>query len=121
MSGDRIFVERLLDIPEVQKVTSRINQELVERRAYTPPVCEVLNGTYTTLREDDQYRFPIHQEALKRLPHIIENRVQVVAREDDADETLKTHYEKKRHIGIVFSGGPAPGGHNVIAVLYEGA
>ncbi len=28
---------------------------------------------------------------------------------------------KKRNIGIVFSGGPAPGGHNVIAGLYDAA
>jgi len=121
MSGDRISIERLLDIPEVQKVTSRINQELVERRAYCPPVCEVLKGTYTTLRADDQYRFSIHQEAQKRLPHIIGNRVQAIAREDDADEALKARYGKKRNIGIVFSGGPAPGGHNVIAGLYDAA
>ncbi len=121
MSGDHISIERLLEIPEVQKVTSLINQELVERRAYCPPVCEALNGAHTTLREDDRYRFSIHQEAQKRLPHIIGNRVQVVAREDDADDALKALHGKKRHIGIVFSGGPAPGGHNVIAGLYDAA
>ncbi|MBW2109703.1 MAG: 6-phosphofructokinase, partial [Deltaproteobacteria bacterium] len=30
-------------------------------------------------------------------------------------------YRKRRNIGIVFSGGPAPGGHNVIAGLFDAA
>ena len=34
---------------------------------------------------------------------------------------LRTTYGKQRNIGIVFSGGPAPGGHNVIAGVYDAA
>ena len=34
---------------------------------------------------------------------------------------LKKTYGKQRNIGIVFSGGPAPGGHNVIAGVYDAA
>ena len=34
---------------------------------------------------------------------------------------LRMTYGKQRNIGIVFSGGPAPGGHNVIAGVYDAA
>jgi len=33
----------------------------------------------------------------------------------------RENYARRRNIGIVFSGGPAPGGHNVIAGLYDAA
>ncbi|OEU59626.1 MAG: phosphofructokinase, partial [Desulfobacterales bacterium PC51MH44] len=53
--------------------------------------------------------------------NIIDNKVQSVTGAEDLEESLKEKYCKKRNIGIVFSGGPAPGGHNVIAGLYDAA
>ena len=40
----------------------------------------------------------------------------------EAIEKLKSekqNFSKSRNIGVVFSGGPAPGGHNVIAGIYD--
>jgi pyrophosphate--fructose-6-phosphate 1-phosphotransferase len=38
---------------------------------------------------------------------------------DASNPDHATDYTKPRNIGIVFSGGPAPGGHNVIAGLFD--
>jgi pyrophosphate--fructose-6-phosphate 1-phosphotransferase len=113
--------EDLLKHPEVQKITSNINPELVERKAYQPSICEVFQNPYTVLKDTDRYRFDIDEEARKQLPSIINNKVQTIVGETSSEESLKSRYLKQRHIGIVFSGGPAPGGHNVIAGLYDAA
>jgi diphosphate-dependent phosphofructokinase len=122
MSGkESLPLEDLLKHPEVQKVTSNINQELVERREYAPSVCKVFTYPYTALQDNSKFRFVIDNEAKKQLPNIIDNKVQNITGSEDLEESLKEKYCKKRNIGIVFSGGPAPGGHNVIAGLYDAA
>ena len=122
MSGkESIPFEDLLKHPEVKKVTSNINQELVERREYNPPICKVFTHLYTTLHDNSQFRFVIDNEAKKQLPSIIDNKVQSIIGAEAIEESLNERYCKKRNIGIVFSGGPAPGGHNVIAGLFDAA
>jgi len=111
----------LIKNPEAQKVISHISQELIERRAYTPATCEVFSNSYTTLREDSSYRFSSDKEAMKALPSIIDNKVQIVEGLASPEQSVKDRYGKKRNIGIVFSGGPAPGGHNVIAGVFDAA
>lgn len=95
------------------------SRELNARRAYRPPACEVFREGVTALEATDRYRFTIDKEAERLLPNIIANRVQVVraGRGSKEPET----YARRRNIGIVFSGGPAPGGHNVIAGLFDAA
>jgi len=119
MSEDRTRIEKLLHNPAVQSVTSSVNPELVDRRAYRPPACSVFESPFTGLKRDNRYRFTLDQEAVKTLPHIIKNTVQRVIGIDAPDDVVKKAYTRKRNIGIVFSGGPAPGGHNVIAGLYD--
>jgi pyrophosphate--fructose-6-phosphate 1-phosphotransferase len=102
-----ISIEDLLQKPEVEKAVSNINQELTERRQYSPPKCEVFSHPYTALREDAHYIFFIDNEARKELPSIIDNKVQAVVGLDSPEESFKEKYCKKRNIGIVFSGGPA--------------
>jgi pyrophosphate--fructose-6-phosphate 1-phosphotransferase len=122
MSGKQSLpLEDLLKHPEVQKVTSNINQELVERREYAPPVCKVFTYPYTVLKDNSKFRFVVDNEAKKQLPNIIDNKVQNITGAKELEESLKEKYCKKHNIGIVFSGGPAPGGHNVIAGLYDAA
>jgi pyrophosphate--fructose-6-phosphate 1-phosphotransferase len=114
-------VNALLRHPEVVEVTQNINAELIERRNYQPPVCSVFENPYTMLQEDGRYQFDIDREAEAKLPKLIANRVQSVLGVNSPEPALKIRYQKKRHIGIVFSGGPAPGGHNVIAALFDAA
>jgi len=44
---DLISIEDLLKNPEVEKAASNINQELIERRKYIPPKCDVFTSSYT--------------------------------------------------------------------------
>jgi pyrophosphate--fructose-6-phosphate 1-phosphotransferase len=114
-------IEDLLKNPEVQTVTSNISQELIERRQFVPPKCDVFSKPYTELKDNDDIKFNVDQEAANQLPSIINNKMQTIVGVDSPDESFKERYCKKRNIGIVFSGGPAPGGHNVIAGLYDAA
>ncbi len=114
-------IDELLNHPEVKKVTSHTNQELIDRRKSRPPVCDALTFSYTELKDDTRYTFDIDREAGKVLPKIINNKVQKVVGVESPDDTFKENYCKKRNIGVVFSGGPAPGGHNVIAGLFDAA
>ncbi len=122
MSGKNgITAEELLKIPEVQEVTGSVSRELVQRRRSQPAVCDVFNHPFTALKTENRYRFEIDREARKQLPDIIGNAVQALVGLDAADEALVQTYCRQRNIGIVFSGGPAPGGHNVIAGLWDAA
>ncbi len=114
-------LEELLENPEVRDVTSSVSRELVERKAFEPPRCKAFRGRYTRLEETGRYVFDVDAHAAARLPSLIENRVQEIRPEDDLEEEAEKTYTRRRNIGIVFSGGPAPGGHNVIAGLFEAA
>jgi pyrophosphate--fructose-6-phosphate 1-phosphotransferase len=111
----------LLANPVVQKAIDSINAELLDRRNYAPPRCEVFNKKFTVLKETNEYKFTLDKEAKKQLPDIIDNHVQIVEGREQAQGAQARQYGKRRNIGIVFSGGPAPGGHNVIAGLYDAA
>ncbi len=114
-------IRSLLEHPEVQQTISSESHEIIARRQYCPPVCEVFNSASTTLQELDAYRFDLHQEAVKQLPRIINNKVQKICSQQSSNAADMARYNRQRNIGIVFSGGPAPGGHNVIAGLYDAA
>ncbi|RZB34249.1 MAG: diphosphate-dependent phosphofructokinase [Desulfobacteraceae bacterium Eth-SRB1] len=116
-----IILEDILKNTEVQKATSNINQELIERRKYKPPVCDVFSHPYTSLQDNTDFQFVVDREAKKLLPKIIDNKVECITGVDSPEKSFKEKYCKKRNVGIVFSGGPAPGGHNVIAGLYDAA
>ena len=118
---DLISIEMLLKNPEVEIAASNINQELIERRKYIPPKCDVFTSPYTVLKDNDDFKFTIDREARKQLPDIINNKVQLIVGLDSLEESFKQRYGKKYTIGVVFSGGPSPGGHNVIAGLYDAA
>ena len=121
MGKNSINLEDILKNPEVQKATSNINQELIERREYKPPVCDVFSHSYTSLQDTTDFQFIVDREAKKLLPKIINYKVEYITGVDSPENSFKEKYCKKRNIGIVFSGGPAPGGHNVIAGLYDTA
>ena len=114
-------LEEILNHPQVKKVTDDVNAEMHERRKYQPPQCAVFSNSFTVLEETDQYRFELDREAVKQLPDIIHNRVQLIKGRDAVEDAVARQYGKARNIGIVFSGGPSPGGHNVIAGLYDAA
>ncbi|KPJ76917.1 MAG: phosphofructokinase, partial [Deltaproteobacteria bacterium SG8_13] len=111
----------ILHHSEVQEVVRTDNEVMVERRSSQPEVCRVFSAPFTGLKEDRRYCFEVDRESRKQLPDIIDNPVQTVVALDSPDADAKKHYGRKRNIGIVFSGGPAPGGHNVIAGVWDAA
>jgi len=113
--------ENLLNNSEVKKAIDRVNRELTERRSYVPYQCPVFEKGMTRLVSENQYCFAVDQQARRVLPDIIDNTLVKVVAADVPDAAFEKQYRKKRNIGIVFSGGPAPGGHNVIAGLYDAA
>jgi pyrophosphate--fructose-6-phosphate 1-phosphotransferase len=113
--------EELLSHPEVLRVIDKVNPEFIERTAYRPPVCDVFKVPVTELKNDDAYCFERDREARALLPDIIDNRVQRIVGAVNPGGEAQKHYTRRRTIGIVFSGGPAPGGHNVIAGIYDAA
>jgi len=114
-----IDMDLLLQHPEVRQVIKPITPILQERLKYNPQICDVFKRPYSRLENNHQFEFQIHPSAKQQLSHIIENCVQQVIGFDSPDEAFKNEYAKTRNIGIVFSGGPAPGGHNVIAGLFD--
>lgn len=122
MHGKKQFnVEEILSNQKILKITENLNQELRERNSYLPEVCDAFLHPYTILKENTDYNFSIDMEAKKQLPDIIGNKLQDIVGVDSLGKGLEKKFLKKRRIGIVFSGGPAPGGHNVIAGLFDAA
>jgi diphosphate-dependent phosphofructokinase len=113
-------INTLIESAAVQRFVSSINPATEARRRFKPPICKVFQGGATTLRTRDEFRLDIDPHARQQLPDIINNRVQAVDCAD-AKQMDGSQHQRQHRIGIVFSGGPAPGGHNVIAGLYDAA
>lgn len=109
----------LLAHPEIARATRTHNTVMDKRLSFIPELCPVFTGTCTELHADASYRFKIHPVCRDHLPDIIDNPVQTVAAVSQPEAPVQQSYNKKRHLGIVFSGGPAPGGHNVIAGVFD--
>ena len=114
-------VDLLLDHPTVKKVTGNENDVIKDRKKMVPEKCVVFSSPFTELKTNSGYSFKIDPECKMRLPDIIDNAVQDIIGLDSPASDVIEKFTKKRNIGIVFSGGPAPGGHNVIAGLYDAA
>lgn len=114
-------LEFLLNHPKTGRVTSDVNTETIERRSFSPKKIKIFSSKYTTIEECPEYKFSNDKEAEKLLPDIINNNVQRLIPGDEKSESAKRAFGMRRNIGVVFSGGPAPGGHNVIAGLYDEA
>jgi diphosphate-dependent phosphofructokinase len=113
------LLEQLLNHPKVKETTANVNDVAIERRAYQPETCGVFLKPYTVLHDNANCHFKTHPECRKRLPAIVDNKVQTLAGADALGPDALAGYTRRRNIGIVFSGGPAPGGHNVIAGLFD--
>ncbi|RPJ77451.1 MAG: phosphofructokinase, partial [Desulfobacteraceae bacterium] len=122
MAGTKaLSLDQILNHPTVKAAVEDASFELRQRRAFVPPICKVFSSPFTVLEEIDRYRFSIDPEARRRLPGIIANKVQIVTGRAELAPEAAENCSRRRNIGIVFSGGPAPGGHNVIAGLFDAA
>ena len=116
---NRESLEFLLNHPKTGHVTSDVNTETIERRSFAPKKIKIFSSKYTNIKECPEYKLSNNKEATKLLPDVIHNNVQKIIPGDEITEKAKQAFKKRRNIGVFFSGGPAPGGHNVIAGLYD--
>ncbi len=83
------------------------------RRGYSPKLPKVFNGGFSLQEEKPAAKTTFHNEIAKYFPHSIGLRpVSVVTGGTTLPATPLT-------VGVVFSGGQAPGGHNVVAGLLD--
>ena len=114
-----IGLEEILNcIPRSKRLPMISTPRCSKKSIFTPALRGVFHP-YTVVQETDRYRFELDRQAEKLLPDIIANKVQLIEGKDSVEDEVARQYGKRRNIGIVFSGGPAPGGHNVIAGLYR--
>ena len=85
-----------------------------ERRAYQPLLSPALAAGPGTTRPLDGYELDVLKVAQQQLPFVSQNRLVEIIPGGQAPA-------KPRRLGLVLSGGPAPGGHNVIAGVFEAA
>ncbi|MBF0232468.1 MAG: 6-phosphofructokinase [Desulfamplus sp.] len=121
IASDIISIDKLLSHPKIETAIADINSETIDRRAFVPQKCRVFSNGFISLQDQPQYQFPINREAKKQLPDIIHNHVQKLIPGLPDNKDGHRAFLKKRNIGIVFSGGPAPGGHNVVAGIFDAA
>jgi len=117
---DQRLIEQLMKDDEIRIFLDDKSLEAKERNRFHPPLCEVFRKPITKL-EEGNHGFFIDPEAKKKLSSIINNKVQYIVEDKSDDPQIDEKYHKKRRIGIVFSGGPSPGGHNVISGLFDAA
>ncbi|MCF8026798.1 MAG: 6-phosphofructokinase [Desulfobacteraceae bacterium] len=111
-------LESFMAQADVEKTVSSASSALSERLGFVPPVCEVFKSPFIRLETENRYGFQIHPSARESLPDIIDNPVEGIVGGDEPDPAAKPS-DRRLNIGIVFSGGPAPGGHNVIAGVFD--
>jgi pyrophosphate--fructose-6-phosphate 1-phosphotransferase len=85
------------------------------RRFYQPHLCPCLAAGTGLTRPLDGLDLEVLKVAQEQLPFVSKNPLLEIVPEDQPRKQLP------RRLGIVLSGGPAPGGHNVIAGLYHAA
>jgi len=112
-------LEFLLNHPKTARVASDVNTETIERRSFSPKKIKIFSTRYTRLKDAPEFRFGLNPEAGRVLPDISGNQVQLLVPGEDLAEKDKAAFSMPRHIGVFFSGGPAPGGHNVIAGVFD--
>jgi pyrophosphate--fructose-6-phosphate 1-phosphotransferase len=71
-------LEFLLNHPKTGQVTSDVNAETIERRAFSPKKIKIFSSKYTNIESCPEYTFSTDTEAKKLLPDIIDNPVQSV-------------------------------------------
>jgi pyrophosphate--fructose-6-phosphate 1-phosphotransferase len=100
----------------LQALLSSETPFLTERLAYRPRLCPPMAPGSTALKPLEGFSLEPLKVAREQLPFVSGNQlVEIVPQASPAGAS------RPRRLGIVLSGGPAPGGHNVIAGLFDAA
>ena len=120
-SSSKDSLEFLMNHPACIHAVSDVNKETTARRSFSPRKIKIFTSGQTSVSAAPEYVFAKDKEAETLLPDIIDNPVQRLVQVSNPAKNDKAAFERPRNIGVVFSGGPAPGGHNVIAGLWDEA
>jgi len=104
--------------PRQRKIEALLGNETTfraARRSSQPQLCPRLAAGPGGLRPLEGFDLEVLKVAQEQLPFVSQNRLAEIVPES------QSRPEKPRRLGIVLSGGPAPGGHNVIAGLFQAA
>jgi len=104
--------------PRQTKIETLLGNETAfraARRSYQPHLCPRLAPGAGLTRPLDGFDLEVLKVAREQLPFVSKNRLVEIVPDS------QPHPGKPRRLGIVLSGGPAPGGHNVIAGLFHAA
>ncbi len=85
-----------------------------ERCSYQPRLCPALAVESSSTRPLPGFDLEVLKVAKEHLPFVSQNTLLQIVPDGDRPQDLHP-----RRVGIVLSGGPAPGGHNVIAGVFE--
>lgn len=102
--------------PGIAKLLSNESPLRAERKTYQPPLCPCLQAGVGTTRPLTGMELEVLRVAQEQLPFVSQNKLLEIV-----PDQKKPRAKRPRRIGIVLSGGPAPGGHNVIAGVFEAA
>ncbi len=113
-------IDTFLEDVNVKRLLDNTGVLTDARRSYKAPLCPALQNIPVVAEPLEGAAVHVHRETLKQLPTISKAPILSLKGGVDNKEALD-RFKKERKIGIVLSGGPAPGGHNVIAGLYDEA
>jgi diphosphate-dependent phosphofructokinase len=100
--------------PNLEQLLGNETTFRVTRRNYQPELSPRLAAGPGLTRPLEDFELEVLRVAQEQLPFVSKNRlVEIVP---DSQRQVRP-----RRIGVVLSGGPAPGGHNVIAGLFHAA
>jgi pyrophosphate--fructose-6-phosphate 1-phosphotransferase len=85
------------------------------RLEYKPKVCEILKNILNISKVEEE-KIPLKDNSLKKIFLNTYNQKLVSFKKDF---TKKEEKNSPLKIAVVFSGGPAPGGHNVISAIFD--
>jgi pyrophosphate--fructose-6-phosphate 1-phosphotransferase len=83
----------------------------MQRRSFSLRVPQLLHDCVNTTFQSERI-VPVNHDISKYFQHHCPTEVLKI-------RSLKNHSTKSHRVGVVLSGGPAPGGHNVIAGLFD--
>jgi pyrophosphate--fructose-6-phosphate 1-phosphotransferase len=109
MAGDHLQ-------PRIEELLGTETAFRSERRAYRPQLCPALAAGAGVTRPLGGFALEPLRVAQEQLPFVSRNKLVEIVPEGGRPPA-----SQPRRLGVVLSGGPAPGGHNVIAGLFEAA
>jgi pyrophosphate--fructose-6-phosphate 1-phosphotransferase len=104
--------------PRQTKIEALLGNETAfraARRSYQPHLCPPLAAGTGSTRPLKDFALDVMKVAREQLPFVSKNKLLKIVPDPSPRQVTP------RRLGIVLSGGPAPGGHNVIAGLFHAA